>query len=75
MKTKDVTLEVHKGAASVTIELDEGIVKVYHDDGTILSSFIATDRSWDIIWEGILEAKTEALENLNQSIIESYEYS
>jgi len=75
LKTKEVTLGVAEGAASLTAELDKGVIKVYHSDGTILSSFVATNRSWDIIWEGILDAKNEALENLNQSVIESYEYS
>jgi hypothetical protein len=46
------------GAASIRVELANNVITVYHGtDGDILKQFPATAESWDIIWQGINDAK------------------
>ncbi len=49
------------GAASIKIEKENGMIQIYHGtDGDLLDSFKATDKSWDMIWKGIQQAKRES---------------
>ena len=49
------------GAASVKIELSDGIITVYHGtDKVILKQFRANENSWNTIWQGILNAQSIA---------------
>jgi len=49
------------GAASIKIELKDGIITVYHGtDGNVLKQFRANENSWDTIWQGILNAQSIA---------------
>jgi hypothetical protein len=49
------------GAAAMKIELSEGIITVYHGTcGTVLKQFRANENSWNLIWQGILNAQSIA---------------
>lgn len=49
------------GAAAVKIDLSGGIITVYHGtDGNVLKKFRANENSWNLIWQGILNAQSIA---------------
>ena len=59
-QTKDKTTEraqnyIDRGAASITITLDKGIILVKHgDDGTLLAHLNnAPDGTWDKLWDAM----------------------
>lgn len=41
------------GEASIRITLYEGIIRVFHDDGTLLHQREAGDSEWDELWQFI----------------------
>lgn len=49
------------GEASIKIELKDRIITVYHGtDKAILKQFRANENSWNLIWQGILNAQSIA---------------
>jgi hypothetical protein len=56
------------GAASIKIELADGIITVNHGtDGNILKQFRANENSWNLIWQGITNAT--AIAELSNDVI------
>jgi len=48
-----------RGSASITIELKNEVITVYHnEDGSVLKTFEAYEGSWDRIWKGIDTAES-----------------
>lgn len=61
---------MEKGAASIKIELANGIITVYHGtDGDILLQFPAVEGSWDIIWQGIKTAAKKIKDMNNEEFM------
>jgi len=69
MNTKEIQIKQAKGAAHLLITLDKGRVVVQHGDGTVLKEFLATDSSWDLIWNGIQESHEQSSQSLQHTVI------
>ena len=66
---REVEFKKAKGHAHLLITLSKGRVVVQHDDGSVLKEFLATDSSWDIIWNGINDAYDQSNQVIQHAIM------
>lgn len=66
---KEVEFKKAKGHAHLFITLDKGRIVVQHDDGSVLKEFLATDSSWDLIWNGINDAFDQSNQVIQHAIM------
>ena len=54
-----IEIEIEKGAASMNIELKDGVITVRHGtDNEVLLTTVATQGSWGSIWEKLRSIKS-----------------
>jgi len=68
---KEIELKKAKGQAHLFVTLDKGRIVVQHDDGAVLKEFLATDSSWDLIWNGINDAFDQSNQVIQHAIMKA----